>query len=116
MEKDVVLCKDCMYNGIELCPMKKDWQNRPDGFCDVGEKEPPYLVGTLLVSSDMSTFILIYDTAFDQCNQEILYKCMDTYHISTYCMSEDDLRRYRPVGVIRALKDKKVKIDISKGE
>lgn len=49
MEKDIVLCKDCMYNGIELCPMKKDWQNRPEGFCDVGQEKLKHEVGDLLV-------------------------------------------------------------------
>ena len=99
MEKDIVLCKDCMYGGTYLCPMKSDWQNRPDGFCDVGERIPPFRTGVLLGSEDGTVYFLITGVEEDVYGKgHHRYSCIDTLHELPTFMTNTDLAVYKPLG------------------
>ena len=97
MQKDVISCKDCLYRGTELCPIKtEEWTLGDNCFCFAGAKKPTIRTGTLLKHVNDDDYLLV--VGFDNEEDPDIYYCITLEGTSTFPMKKEDLYNYILLG------------------
>ena len=94
MQKDVTLCKDCLYRGSGLCPVKtEEWVLADDSFCFAGQEKPKIEVGALLFR-DGDHILVVGDKKTDP----DIFFCVHLDGHEVFGMSKEDLNEYVVLG------------------